>query len=98
MKTVEREEEVGAVTRFAGEPASHSRESQFRFEVILMVAKNARLAEVHQGKASWRKWRPYLAKGSGEPYARTTATPAMPGFISPMIKPAHALIDGERMA
>src|SRR5215468_772607 len=32
------------------------------FEVMVMVAENARLAEAHDGKAAWRKWGPYLSE------------------------------------
>src|SRR5215472_11040109 len=32
------------------------------FEVMVMVAENARLAQAHDGKAAWRKWGPYLSE------------------------------------
>ncbi len=62
------------------------------------VAEQERLNDSREAGIPWKKWGPYLTSGSGARSVKTTAKVATLGITSPMIKLAHGLTDGERMA
>jgi hypothetical protein len=64
----------------------------------MKTTEQTRLEEAREQKAPWKRWGPYLSERQwGTRYAKTTASPAMRGITSAMIKPALERIAGGKM-